>query len=201
MRQTRVRTLCECAMLLALSVALSFAVLYKLPWGGAVTLLSMLPVMLVSIRHGLKWGLATAFLYAWFQILQGGGFGLGGVSPWFLIASLLLDYLVAFTVLGLAGLFRKWGAWGCLCGVALACVLRFGSHFLSGVLLWANYEEFVVFGASFLNRPYLYSLLYNGAYMLPETLLTIAGAAALLFVPQARRLILPGKESHAEQEK
>ena len=94
-------------MMLALSIALSFVVLYEMPWGGAVTLLSMLPVMLVSIRHGLKWGLTTSFLYAWFQALQGKAFSLGGVSPWFLIASLLLDYLVAFTVLGLAGAFRR----------------------------------------------------------------------------------------------
>ena len=103
MRQSKVRILAECAMMLALSIALSFVVLYEMPWGGAVTLLSMLPVMLVSIRHGLKWGLTTSFLYAWFQALQGKAFSLGGVSPWFLIASLLLDYLVAFTVLGLAG--------------------------------------------------------------------------------------------------
>ena len=194
MRQSKVRILAECAMMLALSIALSFVVLYEMPWGGAVTLLSMLPVMLVSIRHGLKWGLTTSFLYAWFQALQGKAFSLGGVSPWFLIASLLLDYLVAFTVLGLAGAFRRFGRSGCLCGIGLAATLRFASHFLSGVFLWANFEEFVVFGASFYNRPVLYSLLYNLAYMLPETLLTVAGAVALFFVPQAKRLIVQGSD-------
>lgn len=194
MRQSKVRILAECAMMLALSIALSFVVLYEMPWGGAVTLLSMLPVMLVSIRHGLKWGLTTSFLYAWFQALQGKAFSLGGVSPWFLIASLLLDYLVAFTVLGLAGAFRRFGRSGCLCGIVLAATLRFASHFLSGVFLWANFEEFVVFGASFYNRPVLYSLLYNLAYMLPETLLTVAGAVALFFVPQAKRLIVQGSD-------
>ena len=192
MRQSKVRILAECAMMLALSIALSFVVLYEMPWGGAVTLLSMLPVMLVSIRHGLKWGLTTSFLYAWFQALQGKAFSLGGVSPWFLIASLLLDYLVAFTVLGLAGAFRRFGRSGCLCGIVFAATLRFASHFLSGVFLWANFEEFVVFGASFYNRPVLYSLLYNLAYMLPETLLTVAGAVALFFVPQAKRRIVQG---------
>lgn len=194
MRQSKVRILAECAMMLALSIALSFVVLYEMPWGGAVTLLSMLPVMLVSIRHGLKWGLTTSFLYAWFQALQGKAFSLGGVSPWFLIASLLLDYLVAFTVLGLAGALRRFGRSGCLCGIVLAATLRFASHFLSGVFLWANFEEFVVFGASFYNRPVLYSLLYNLAYMFPETLLTVAGAVALFFVPQAKRLIVQGSD-------
>lgn len=62
------------------------------------------------------------------------------------------------------------------------------------MFLWANFEEFVVFGASFYNRPVLYSLLYNLAYMLPETLLTVAGAVALFFVPQAKRLIVQGSD-------
>lgn len=57
MRQSKVRTLSECAIMLALSIALSFVVIYKMPLGGSVTLFSMLPVMLVSVRHGLKWGL------------------------------------------------------------------------------------------------------------------------------------------------
>lgn len=193
MRQSKVRILSECAMMLALSIALSFVVIYKLPWGGSVTLFSMLPVMLISVRHGLKWGLSTAFLYSWFQILQGGVFG-WGLTPIMLIGSLFLDYIIAFTVLGLAGVFRKGGAKWCLIGIVLSCVLRYLSHFASGRILWANFEEFVVFGASFYNRPVLYSLLYNGAYMLPETLMTVAGAALLFFVPQAKKVVFGGTD-------
>lgn len=180
-------------MMLALSIALSFAVIYELPWGGSVTLFSMLPVMLISIRHGLKWGLPTAFLYAWFQILDGRVFT-WGLTPAMLIGSLLLDYIVAFTVLGLAGLFRRYGVKGCLAGIVLAAVLRFASHFASGVILWANYEEFVAFGTAFLNRPVLYSFLYNGSYMLPELVLTIAGACVLFYVPQAKKLVFDGTD-------
>lgn len=193
MRHSKIRILTECAMMLALSIALSFAVIYKLPWGGSVTLFSMLPVMLVSVRHGLKWGLPTAFLYAWFQILQGEVFT-WGLTPTMLIGSLLLDYIVAFTVLGLAGLFRRHGVRGCLAGMILAAVLRFASHFASGVILWANYEEFVAFGTAFLNRPVLYSFLYNGSYMLPELVLTIAGACVLFYVPQAKKLVFDGTD-------
>lgn len=195
MRQSRILILCECGMMLALSIALSYVVLYKMPLGGALTLCSMLPVMLISIRHGLRWGLPTAFLFSLFQLLTSEVFA-WGLTIGMLLASILLDYLLAFSVLGLAGLFRRFGVIGCLCGILLACALRFGVHFLSGVVLWAKYDEFIVFGETFFNRPYLYSLLYNGFYMLPETLLTGAFATILCCVPQARRFLLP-KTVHA----
>lgn len=188
MRQTRIRILAECAMMLALSIALSYVKLYELPWGGSVTLFSMLPVMLVSIRHGLKWGFATSFLFSLFQLISGNPFSFG-LTPAMLVGSIFLDYVVAFTVLGFAGIFRKGGIKGCFIGVVLACLLRFASHFAAGVFLWAKYDEFVVFGSSFFNRPALYSFLYNGAYMGLETLLIIAGTCALFFIPQAKKLI------------
>ena len=196
MRQSKVRTLSECAMMRALSIALSFVVIYKLPWGGSVTLFSMLPVMLVSVRHGLKWGLPTAFLYSLFQFFTGlpDMIGWCGQFPGMFVASIFLDYLLAFTVLGLAGLFRKKGAVGCLVGMVLACLLRFFVHYLSGILLWVNYDEFIVFGETFFNRPKLYSFLYNGSFMLPETLMTIAAAALLFFVPQAKKVVFGGTE-------
>lgn len=183
-------------MMLALSIALSFVVIYKMPLGGSVTLFSMLPVMLVSVRHGLKWGLPTAFLYSLFQFFTGlpDMIGWCGQFPGMFVASIFLDYLLAFTVLGLAGLFRKKGAVGCLVGMVLACLLRFFVHYLSGILLWVNYDEFIVFGETFFNRPKLYSFLYNGSFMLPETLMTIAAAALLFFVPQAKKVVFGGTE-------
>lgn len=200
MRQTRVRILAECAMMLALSIALSFVVIFKLPLGGAITLFSMLPVMLVSVRHGLKWGLPTAFIYSLFQFFT----GLPDMISWSLtpamfVGSMFLDYLLAFTALGLAGLFRKKGIAGCLCGMVLACALRFFIHFLAGVLLWTKLDEFIVFGETFFNRPYLYSFLYNGSYMLPETLMSCAAAALLFFVPQARKIVFQGTDIPLEK--
>lgn len=195
MRQSKVRTLSECAMMLALSIALSFVVIYKMPLGGSVTLFSMLPVMLVSVRHGLKWGLPTAFLYSLFQFFTGLPDMIAwSLTPGMFVASMLLDYLLAFTVLGLAGLFRKKGAVGCLVGMVLACLLRFFVHYLSGILLWVNYDKFIVFGETFFNRPKLYSFLYNGSFMLPETLMTIAAAALLFFVPQAKKVVFGGTD-------
>lgn len=192
MRNSKVRKLTVSAMMLALAFALSYVQIYKLPWGGSVTLLSALPICFISVKYGLGWGLGSGFCFAWLQILQSGFEVFSwGLTPGMLIASLLLDYLVAFTVLGAAGIFRKKGKAGILAGVTLALVLRFVSHFCAGYFLWANYEEFVAFGQSFVNKPALYSLLYNGAYMLPETVLTVAGAALLFCLPQLQKFMRP----------
>ena len=188
MKNTKIFALCESAILLALSVVLSYIKFLELPFDGSITLFSMLPVCLVAIKYGWKWGLGTAFCFSWFQILQGGVFG-WGLTPVMLIGSLLLDYILAYTVLGFAGVFRKKGYWGMLGGITLVCVLRFLIHFLAGIILWANLEEFVAFGQSWVNRPVLYSICYNGVYMLPETILTVAIAAIVLKIPQFKRLI------------
>ncbi len=189
-RIKNIYTLCECAILLALAVALSFVKFAQLPFDGSITLASMLPICLISIKHGIKWGLGSAFCYSWFQILQGGVFSYG-LTATMLISSLILDYLLAFTVLGLAGVFRKHGFMGQLSGIVLACALRFFVHFLAGIILWANYAEFVAFGIEWVNQPVLYSICYNGVYMLPDTIITAVAGALLLKVPQTKKLLSP----------
>ena len=191
-----IHTLCESAILVALAVVLSITSKYLLepflaplfPFGGSVTLFSMLPICIISIKHGLGWGLCGGFCFSWFQILQGGVFA-WGLTPIMLLGSLLLDYLLAFTVLGLAGVFRSKGMRGMIAGVALVCVLRFFIHFLAGVILWANLAEFIAFGQEWVNRPVLYSLVYNGGYMLPETLLTVAGSVLLFRIPGIEKIL------------
>ena len=186
-RIKRIRALCECAIMLALSVVLSYIKFWQLPFDGSITLFSMLPVCLIAIKYGWKWGLGTAFCFSWFQILQGGVFS-WGLTPVMLIGSLFLDYILAYTVLGFAGILRKKGYWGMLGGITLVCALRFLVHFLAGIILWANLEQFVAFGQEWVNRPVLYSICYNGVYMLPETVLTVAVAAILLKIPQIQKL-------------
>ena len=187
-KSTRIFALCECAIMLALSVVLSYIKIFTLPFDGSITLFSMLPICLISIKYGIAWGLGTAFCYSWFQILQGGVFA-WGLTPTMLIASLFLDYILAFTVLGLAGLFRKKGLLGMVLGIVMVCALRFFVHFVAGVVLWANLEEFVAFGKEWINRPVLYSICYNGIYMLPETVFTTLGAFILFRVPQFKRIL------------
>ena len=176
--------------MVALATVLSFIRVFKLPWGGSITLLSMLPIVLFSIRRGVGAGLMTAFAFSLIQFAQGvmdGLFG-WGLTPGMLIACIFLDYLGAFTVLGIAGLFRKKGLSGWIGGITLAVGLRFVLHFLSGVVIWHSFGE--LWNGFATDNTYLYSFLYNGCYMLPELIFTLAGAIALLKVPQTKRFLL-----------
>lgn len=183
-------SLVEGAMMVALATVLSLVKIVKFPWGGSITLLSMLPIVLFSIRRGLGAGLTVSFVFSLVQFTQGvvdGIFG-WGLTPGMLIACILLDYIVAFTVLGLAGIFRKKGFAGWIGGIALAVVLRFVCHFLSGVVVWKSFGE--LWNGFSTDNTFLYSFLYNGSYMLPELIFTLIGAIALLKVPQTKRYLI-----------
>ena len=193
-RRNNTLALAESAIMVALAFALSFVKIWEMPLGGSVTLLSMLPIMIVSFRHGVKWGLGAGFVYSWTQILTGGVFG-WGLTPAVLIGSLLLDYIIAFTGLGLAGVLRGKGKVGIIIGAAGVCVLRFLSSFISGYVLFAQFDEFIVFGQAWVNRPGLYSLCYNGMYMLPETVITVVAVVILLSIPATGKLLLENKNS------
>ena len=74
-------------------------------------------------------------------------------------------------------------------GIAIVCFARFFVHFLAGVIIWTNFEQFEAFGQIIQNNPALYSICYNGVYMLPETLLTVGVAAIVLKLPQIKRIV------------
>ncbi|MBR6294254.1 MAG: energy-coupled thiamine transporter ThiT [Lachnospiraceae bacterium] len=191
MQSKRTRILVEGAVMLALATALSYIRIYKLPWGGSITLFSMLPIVLFSIRRGLKAGLAVSFLFSLIQFFQGIGDGLfgWGLTPFMLIACILLDYIIAFTVLGLGGLFRKKKTAGWIGGIVIAIALRFVMHFLSGVVIWESFGE--LWEGFSTDSTVLYSLLYNGSYMLPELVITTVVAVILLNIPHVRKLFRP----------
>ncbi len=181
------------AVMVALGTALSFVKVWEMPLGGSVTLLSMLPIVMVSCMLGVKWGLASAFVYAAIQLFVDLGKVLSwGLTPAMLIGTLLFDYIIAFTVLGLAGLFVKKGYGGVLGGTALAVALRFVSHFISGYVIFRNLEQFSIFGNIFTNKPFLYSVAYNGFYMLPELVLTLIGTAILFKNKKIRSIAFGG---------
>lgn len=174
------------ALLIALATVLSFVKIFKLPLGGSITLLSMLPIVMISIMFGLKWGFGSAFVYSVIQLFFGivsDGLLAWGLTPVMLVGTILLDYLVAFTVLGIAGVFAKKGYKGICGGIVLAFVLRFISHFISGYVIFKNLEQFELFGNLFENSPVLYSVAYNGMYMLPELILTTVAALILFKQP------------------
>ena len=188
MKNTKV--LVEGAIMVALATVLCFIRIFKLPWGGSVTLLSMLPIVLFSIKRGVKAGMAVSVLFSLVQLFQGildGLFG-WGLTPGMLIACIFLDYVLAYSVLGIAGIFRKKKMAGWLAGITLAIVLRFLVHFISGVVIWGSFGE--LWEGFSTDNSVIYSLLYNGCYMLPELIFTLIGAFALLKVPQTSRLLL-----------
>lgn len=191
MSNTKTKVLVEGAAMVALSTVLSFITIFKLPWGGSVTLLSMLPMVLFSIRRGVRAALPASLTYALVQLFQGiarDGLLGWGLTPGLLTGCIFLDYLLPFTLLGLAGLFRKKKLPGWVGGITLVITLRFLSHVLSGIvifhsagMLWEGFST---------DNSVLYSILYNGCYMLPELIFTLAGAVALLKAPQTSRLLL-----------
>lgn len=191
MSNVKTKVLVEGAAMVALATVLSFITIFKLPWGGSITLLSMLPIVLFSIRRGVKAGLAASLTYSLLQLFQGiarDGLLGWGLTPGLLAGCIFLDYIGAYTILGLAGLFRKKKLPGWVGGISLVIVLRFLSHVLSGVvifhvagMLWEGFST---------DNSVLYSILYNGCYMLPELIFTLAGAIALLKAPQTSRLLL-----------
>ncbi|MCQ2431097.1 MAG: energy-coupled thiamine transporter ThiT [Clostridia bacterium] len=183
-RNEKLICMIECAIMVALSVVLSMIKIYKLPLGGAVTLLSMLPVAVFSIRRGLGWGLTGGFLYAAIQMFLDLGEVISwGLTPAALIGCLVFDYLLAFTVIGLAGMFRNHGVGGMAAGTAIALFLRFCSHLVSGTLIFDVWmpEEW--------SNPFIYSVVYNGSYMLPEIIFTVIAAIILTKTPAFKQLL------------
>lgn len=181
-KRNRTRVLAECAIMVALATVLSLVKVWEMPLGGSITLLSMLPITLIAIRHGTRVGLFTAFVYAAGQLFLGlPSLMSWGMTPVMWIGSVVFDYLLAFTLLGFAGVFKKHGFPGAVAGIVLACALRFVSHFISGSIFFAVWcpEGWNVV---------LYSVCYNGGYMLPELILTVAGASLLFASRPIRKL-------------
>ena len=173
---SKTQILVECALLIALGTVLAQLKLFELPNGGSVTVLSMVPFILISFRHGTRWGLLAGFANSLLQMALGGLWPTPAGTAFAMILEILLDYVLAFTGLGLAGWFKDRMGGNSLKGYAIgtfcACFIRFLCSFLSGFIVWGSITESGI-GAV------IYSLTYNGSYMLPETILTIAGIIAL----------------------
>ena len=124
----RVRALCEGAVLVAVAQILSYLKLWEMPWGGSVVL-SMIPLVLYAVRWGLGAGLLGGFAFGVLQFMFDGGFAIG----W---QSIVGDYLVAFTVLGLAGLVARRKS-GVFTGTLIAGFSRFLVHIAITLLVFA----------------------------------------------------------------
>ena len=165
--------LCEGAIMIALAEILSFLPLYKMPWGGSIDL-AMLPIFIFCARWGFTPGLLAASAHAVLQTLFEGGIAIG----W---QSIIGDFLLAYAVLGFAGLFfrvKNGFYWGAIVG----CTARFLIHYVVGATIWAAYMPESFFGMT-MTTPWLYSFLYNIAYMAPDCLLVLLVGFFLMKTP------------------
>lgn len=173
----RVLRLVESAVMLGLATALSLVKIFQMPLGGSVTLCSMLPVMLIAYKYGPKWGVLTGFTYGVIQLLLDLGKALSwGLTPTALAVSFVVDYLLAFAMLGFAGVFGK-GLKQYVAGMCTAVVLRFACHVISGVTAYASWLP-----KDWQGHLFVYSLAYNGQFLLPDFAICLA-VALLVYRP------------------
>lgn len=160
----------ECSMMIALSTVFSLVKIIDMPYGGSVTIASMLPIVIAAYRHGFLWGLGTALANSVIQLLLGVN-NLSYFTTWqSILAIILLDYIVAFGVFAISGLFRrieKRQNLAFLYGILVASLLRYICHVVSGATVWAGLSIPT-------NAALIYSLSYNATYMIPETIVLIA---------------------------
>jgi len=211
---TKTRRLTESAMLIAVAIVLeliSKLFIPEFPFGGQITLVSMLPIVLISYRHGVKWGFVASAAYALIEMAIGTKTLMAAFQPDYFgdgvmivnaITMCLLDYVVAFTALGLGGISRnriqKPGV-ALMAGSLVALGARYVAHVLSGYILFAGYAEwffthenfpFPELGATLIAElspsllGFVYSLTYNAMYMIPEMIFTAAVSLLLARVPK-----------------
>lgn len=205
--RTKTKQLTESAMLIAIAVVLELVgkmVFPPMPFGGQLTLVSMLPIVLVSYRHGVKWGLVTGLAYGLVQMALGAGTVTAAFQPGYFgdgtmignaVLMCLMDYILAYTALGLGGCFRnriQRPGTALMLGSLVALGGRYLAHILSGYILFAGWAEwfftqdgFPAWGAALVGNlsanalGWVYSIVYNGMYMLPEMILTAVAAMLL----------------------
>lgn len=163
----KTKKITTCALLVSSAAILVWiSKLIPSPWlqGGSVTLASSVPIIAAAVIFGVKWGLCTSFVFALIQMMSGFYPPPAGTFADYTLV-VLLDYILAFGVYGLAGLFCKKNKSAAVpvSGFIVMC-MRYVCHILSGILIWGAYAE---------NRSVLsYSLIYNGTYMIPEIIIS-----------------------------
>lgn len=174
------RSLSFAAVCIALSFALSYIAMFKMPFGGTITFASLLPLMLYSYMFGAKKGVIAGVVYGMLQAVQ---------DPWILHpAQFLLDYPVAFAGIGLSGMLRSLNVLNdkprlqFSLGALIGGAARFVSHFISGALAFGSYgaQYAETYGMPALANEYVYSLLYQTMYIIPDLIIVII-AGVLLF--------------------
>lgn len=208
--------LVESAVMVALAAVLEWAskmIIPEMPFGGQITVVSMLPVILVGWKYGVGKGLVTGIIYSFVQM----ALGVKTISAMILPASedylgsvgnvifmFIFDYILAYTVLGLSAMYKKVikkNAISLALGAFTVLALRYACHIVSGYILfgaWAEWfftqDGFYSWGEAILNTfsgnalSLIYSIIYNGFYMIPEIVITTIVAAVVGRIPQITKI-------------
>lgn len=152
----KLRALTEGAVMVALAQILGYIKLFALPNGGSITL-NMLPIFIFCARWGFGAGMLASFSLSLLQLLLDGAYAWG----W---QSIIGDYIVAYSVLGVAGLFHAKKN-GFFTGMAAGGLARFLVAWYVGAVVWGEYMPESFFGMT-MTTPWVYSALYNGSYLL-----------------------------------
>lgn len=175
------------ALMVALSTVLSIFAL-ELPFGGSITIFSMVPLIFLSQMYGVGWGFAACTVYGLVQMSMGlDNFGyVSGIVAYIVV--FLFDYVLAFCVIGLSGVTRRMKNKAVAAGLGafIGCFARFICHFISGCTVWGEYsagwESPAWMPGGLVSPellPYTYSFTYNCIYMIPETILTVIGSTII----------------------
>ena len=191
------RSMAFAAVCVAMSFALSYIKFFEMPMGGSITFASMLPVMLYSYMFGCRKGVIAGLVLGILQAVQ---------DPWLLHpAQFLLDYGVAFAAIGVTGCMRGFKLFNgkfrlqFTLGAVTGGVLRFISHFFSGAFAFGSFGAGYAtdYGIEALNNPYLYSLIYQSMYVIPEIIIVVVVGVLLLssknFARQVERYSLEAR--------
>ncbi len=173
----KLRALCEGAILVALSFVLSLLPVGKMPQGGSFDL-AMLPLLIFCVRWGFGPSMLASTVYGILQMFYEGGIAIG----W---QSIVGDFIIAYAVLGIAGLFSKY-RYGFFAGSFVACCARFAVHWVVGATIWAAYMPDTFFNMT-MTSPWFYSALYNGSYMAVDTAIVLI-LGALVWKPLGKYL-------------
>lgn len=189
-QRRNILALTQSAVFIALATILSFLPVLEMPMGGTITLASMLPILLIGVKFGYKWGIGSAVTYALIQLLQAlikGNVFVWCVTAGAVIICVLFDYIVPFTILGLSAFAKpKNGEELNLVKIGITfsviIIIRFLCHFITGMTIWGQWDD-GFWGA------FTYSLIYNGSYMLPELVITVVVGILLLSSKQIEKMI------------
>ncbi len=219
MKKKNLYWLVESAIMLSLAIVLemvSKSIIPKMTFGGQLTIVSMLPIVLVGWKYGIGKGIVTGFVYSLAEVII--GIADGTISAAFLppeqdglgvgraILMLILDYLLAYTVIGLGAMYKKAiknDGVSLSLGAFTVLSLRYISHILSGYILYGAWAEwfftqdgFYSWGETIMNTfsgnglSLIYSIVYNGFYMIPEIIITTIVAVVIGKIPQITKVKL-----------